>query len=180
MASRAASRYAKAVLAQASEEKNEELIYGNMKSIAQTLSSSKELRDVLNSPVIKADKKRDILREIFSDSQQVVKNLFDVLIDRNRTGILDDISEAYISVYNKAHGVVVAKVTTAVPLDAKLEAEILAKVKELTGSQKVNLEHKIDEDIIGGFILRIGDTQYDASAANQLDRIREEFSTRIV
>ena len=63
--------------------------------------------------------------------------------------------------------------------ESELEEKVLAKVKELTGSSKVSLEHKIDESIIGGFILRIGDLQYNASIANKLATIKREFSKSI-
>ena len=72
----------------------------------------------------------------------------------------------------------VAVVTTAVPLTAALEKKILAKVKELTGS-KVSLENKIDESIVGGFVLRIGDLQYDASVANKLNTLKREFTNSL-
>jgi F-type H+-transporting ATPase subunit delta len=69
----------------------------------------------------------------------------------------------------------VATVTTAVPLTKELEAKVLAKVKELTGND-VSLENKIDENIIGGFILRVGDLQYNASIANKLNTLKREFT----
>jgi F-type H+-transporting ATPase subunit delta len=69
----------------------------------------------------------------------------------------------------------VATVTTAVPLTKELEAKVLAKIKELTGND-VSLENKIDESIIGGFILRVGDLQYNASIANKLNTLKREFT----
>ena len=93
--------------------------------------------------------------------------------------MLAEVSNKYIELYNEEQGVKVAQVTTAVPLSNELEEKVLAKVKELTGSSKVSLEHKIDESIIGGFILRIGDLQYNASIANKLATIKREFSKSI-
>ena len=73
-------------------------------------------------------------------------------------------------------GIGVVEVTTAVSLTEALSEKVLAKVKELTGSDKVTLKSTIDESIIGGFILRIGDLQYNASIANNLAKIKREFS----
>ena len=81
-----------------------------------------------------------------------------------------------MNLYNEAQGVKVAKVTTAVPLSAELETKVLAKVKEMTGSDNVTIENTIDESIIGGFILRVGDLQYNASIANKLEILKREFS----
>ena len=72
----------------------------------------------------------------------------------------------------------IAHVTTAVPLTADLEKKILAKVTELTGN-KVSIENKIDESIIGGFVLRVGDLQYDASIANKLSSLKREFTNSL-
>ena len=102
-----------------------------------------------------------------------------VLVENKRTSILAEVSKKYIELYNEAQGVKLAQVTTAVPLSNELEEKVLAKVKVLTGSDKVTLERKIDESIIGGFILRIGDLQYNASISNSLAKIKREFSKSI-
>lgn len=179
MSSRAAIRYAKAVLSQAQEKGTAEVVFGNMKSITATLNASKELRNVLKSPVIKADDKRASLKAIFQGYDVSTLSLIDLLVDKNRSAILGDVAASYLELYNASKGIVSAKVTTAVELDSSLEAKILAKVKSITGSEEVSLEHHIDPSILGGFVLRVGDVQYDASVRNQLERVQKEFSKRI-
>jgi len=179
MASRAAIRYAKAVLDQSQEKGTSEVVFGNMKSIQGTLGASRELRNVLSSPVIKPEDKRASLKEIFKGYDPTVTSLIDLLVDKKRSALLGDVAAAYLRLYNESKGIVEAHVTTAVDLDKVLEDKILAKVKELTSSKEVTLEHHIDPSIIGGFVLRIGDIQYDASASNQLDRVHKEFSKRL-
>ena len=93
--------------------------------------------------------------------------------------MLNDVASSYIELYKESQGIKVARVTTAVALSPELEEKVLVKVKELTGSDKVTLESTIDESIIGGFILRIGDLQYNASIANSLAKIKREFSKSI-
>jgi F-type H+-transporting ATPase subunit delta len=73
------------------------------------------------------------------------------------------------------NGIEVAKVTTAFPITPDLEAKVLAKIKEFSTS-KITIENIIDPSIIGGFILRIGDQQYNASVANRLQELKREFS----
>ncbi len=179
MSKRAALRYAKAVLDRADETGNQEVVYGNMKSIEGTLSASKELRNVLNSPVIKAEDKRAALHSIFSGVSETTSSLIDILIHKNRSNILGEVATSYLGLYNESQGLVVAEVTTAVELDEALEAKVLKKVKEITGSDKAQLENTVDPKIIGGFILRVGDVQYDASISNQLDKVQKEFSKRL-
>lgn len=179
MSTRAASRYAKAVYAGAKESATEELVYGDMKSIAETLNGSRELRNVLDSPQFKSEDKRSSLHAIFSGVSELTTSLLDIIVDNSRAGLLEKVAIAYVQIYNEDNGIVTATVTTAVEMDAAMEDKIMAKIKEITGSEKVILEHKIDSDILGGFILRVGDMQYDASISNQLERVHKEFSKRI-
>ena len=73
------------------------------------------------------------------------------------------------------NGVEVAKVTTAFPMDSTLEAKVLAKIATFS-DKKVTIENTVDASIIGGFILRIGDKQYNASVANRLQVLKRELS----
>ena len=100
---------------------------------------------------------------------------FDILIENKRVDILQDVAKKYTFLFDQMNKTEVATVTTAVPLTKELEAKVLAKVKELTGND-VSLENKIDESIIGGFILRVGDLQYNASIANKLNTLKREFT----
>lgn len=179
MSTRAAIRYARAILDQAKERGTEEVVFGNMKSIDATLNASKELRNVLKSPVVKEEDKRASLQAIFKGYDPSTLSLLDLLVDKKRSAILGLVAQSYIALYNQLKGIVVAQVTTAVELDAALEAKVLAKVKEITQSTQVTLEHHIDPSIIGGFILRVGDVQYDASIENQFADVKKEFSKRL-
>ena len=174
--SKAAIRYAKAVLQQANDADLANVVFGDMQSVDATLEESKELRTVLNSPVIKNSDKQEALLKIFSAQTETTKTLIKVLVENNRIEALGDVAKGYIHLYNEQQGVKVAKVTTALPITSEIEAQVLSKVKELTGSDSVTLENVIDEEIIGGFILRVGDLQYNASIANKLGNLKREFS----
>ena len=177
--SKAGIRYAKAVLQHAIDSNDASIVFDDMQSVQSTLAGSKELRAVLKSPVIKAVDKKEALLTIFSGTSEIVKSLINILVDNKRVSILGAVSESYIYLYNESKGVKVAKVTTAVPLSEALEQQILVKVKEMTGSASVTIENSIDESIIGGFMLRVGDLQYNASIANQLGNLKREFSKSI-
>ena len=176
MSNKAAIRYAKAVLQQANDINVAEEMFDDMKSVYATIESSKELRSVLKSPVVKLNEKKEALLSIFSKLSTTTKRLIQVLVDNKRISLLGNVASSYMDLFNESKGVKVARVTTAVPLTPALEDKVLAKVKELTGSTSVTLENDIDASIIGGFILRIGDLQYNASISNQLGNIKREFS----
>lgn len=177
--SRAAIRYAKAILQHANDVKVVDEVFGDMKTVQQTIDASKELRLVLKSPIIKAEDKKQALLKIFADQSNTTHGLIELLVDKKRSDILGQVATSYVDLYNESKGVKVAHVTTAVPLSSGLEQTVLNKVKELTGSERVTLENTVDETIIGGFILRVGDIQYNASIANKLGKIKREFSKSI-
>lgn len=171
---RAAVRYAKAVLSLASDEKTADVVNTEMKLIATTISKNKELSDVLKSPVVNSSIKKSVLLEVFNNSSKSVLNLIDTLISNNRIDILNDVAQKYNQLFDASRGIELATVTTAVALTEDLKKKVLAKAKELTGKD-IEVENVIDESIIGGFILRIGDIQYNASITNQLNKLKKEF-----
>ncbi|MDB4298579.1 ATP synthase F1 subunit delta [Flavobacteriaceae bacterium] len=176
MSSRAAIRYAKAVLDQANHANISEVVFGDMKSIQATLAGSKELRVVLQSPVVKAEDKKQALLQIFEKNSDVTKALIQILTSNKRINLLGGVALAYVDLYNDSKGVKTATVITAVTLTPEIEAKVLSKLKEMTGSENITINNTIDERIIGGFILRVGDLQYNASIANQLGNLKREFS----
>lgn len=176
MGSKSANRYAKAVLQQATEENLADAVFIDMQAVAATIEGSRELRSVLKSPVIKASDKKEALHSIFKAESKSTQNLIDVLIENKRIDVLGDVASNYIALYNNARGVKVAQVTTAVPISSELEKLVLSKVEKITGSKNVTLENKVDASIIGGFILRVGDLQYNASIANNLNKLKREFT----
>lgn len=177
--SRAAIRYAKAILQKANENNTQAVVFGDMQSVYTTIEDSRELQAVLQSPVIKANDKKQALLKIFSGQSEITHSLINVLVDNKRTSLLSNVAKSYIDLYNEEQGVKVATVITAIPLSSELESKVMEKVKELTGSEKVTLKNEIDPTIIGGFVLRVGDIQYNASIANQFGNLKREFSKSI-
>ena len=174
-APRAAQRYAKAILDLAIDQNNAKETNENMKLLSNTIAASDDLQLMLTSPVVKSADKKAVLRQVFKDGNAITIGLFDILIENKRVDILQDVAKKYTFLFDQMNKTEVATVTTAVPLTKELEAKVLAKVKELTGND-VSLENKIDESIIGGFILRVGDLQYNASIANKLNTLKREFT----
>jgi F-type H+-transporting ATPase subunit delta len=132
----------------------------------------------LESPIVKSELKKSALLEIFNDANEITKGLIQTLVDNKRIAMLQEVAYKYIILHEKMKGEEVAYVTTAVPMTADLEKKILAEVKKATGN-KVTIENKVDEAIIGGFVLRVGDTQYDASIANKLNGLKREFTNSL-
>jgi len=176
MSTRAANRYAKALLDLALEEKQDEIVYDDMKLVAQTVSENAELQLVLDSPIFKiADKKEAVLKVFGTEICQLSTNLIGLLETNKRMSLLQLIATQYSVLYNEKKQSVEATVTTAIAIDDKMKSLILNKAEELANGKKVQLTNNIDESIIGGFILRVGDVQIDASIVNKLGNLKREL-----
>lgn len=172
---RAAIRYAKAILDLANSKGVAEAVNDDMKSIASTIENNSELSDFIQNPTTRVEVKESALLEVFADVNGVTKGLFHLLFENKRFEILDAIATEYSKVFDEGNGIEVAKVTTAIQMDAALEAKVLAKIATLS-DKKITIENIVDPAIIGGFILRIGDQQYNASVANRLQVLKRELN----
>jgi F-type H+-transporting ATPase subunit delta len=173
--SRAAIRYAKAILDIAQTSGTADAVNNDMKSIVNAVTESAELKDFLTSPIIKMDVKKSALSEIFSNIQKETTSLFHLLFENKRFEILESIAKEYNNLYDESNGIQVAKVTTAFPITPELEAKVLAKISEFS-NKKITIVNIVDPTIIGGFILRVGDQQYNASVASKLSELKREFA----
>jgi F-type H+-transporting ATPase subunit delta len=173
--SRAAIRYAKAILETAVSTGKANQVNDDMKSIINAVNSSADLKDFLASPIITSEVKMNVLSEIFGSVQADTKSLFRLLQENKRFEILEAIATQFNAQFDEMNGVEVAKVTTAFPITADLEAKILAKATSIS-TKKITIQNTVDPSIIGGFILRIGDKQYNASVSNRLQELKREFS----
>lgn len=172
---RAAIRYAKAVLSLANEQNSASKLNDDMKSIVNAVAESKDLSDMLQSPVIHSKVKKATLLEVFPNMNKLSVKLIDLLVENKRIDIIDVVAQKINMLFDESQGTQIAKVTTAIPLTKELEAKVLTKVKELTGND-AEVQNTVDESILGGFILRVGDIHYNASIANKLDKLKREFT----
>ena len=172
---RAAIRYAKATLEIAESKGVADAVSADMNSIASTISGNLELSTFIQNPTLKVEVKENALMEIFANTNNVTKSLFHLLFENKRFEILEGVAVEYSKLFDIMNGVEVAQVTTAIAMDAALEAKVLAKIATLS-DKKITIENTVDASIIGGFILRIGDKQYNASVANRLQVLKRELS----
>jgi F-type H+-transporting ATPase subunit delta len=176
--SRAAVRYAKAILDLAIDKKADVTLEKDMSLVVSTIQENGDLKDMLGSPVISGKVKKSILNGVFKGIHELGKGLIGLLVDKKRIALLSEVATQYIRLHEEYKGERVAYVTTAVPLSKDLQEKLLKEVEKLTGD-KVTLENQVDESVLGGFVLRVGDLQYNASIANKLDKIKREFTNSI-
>lgn len=173
--SKAAIRYAKAILDISLSSNNADKVNENMKLIADTISQNRELQVFLHNPVVKVEIKNQALNEIFKDAEKETDALFHLLAYNKRYELLMNTAIQYQNLYDTHNGIETVTVTTAHPMDAATEEKIVNKAKQFT-DKKIKLIKVVDEDILGGFIIRIGDNQVNASAKHKLREIKKELS----
>ena len=177
MGSRAASRYAKSLLSLSIDQKSLEEVNKDMKFVADTCKSSSELILLLKSPIVKTDKKLAILNAIFSNKiGKLVSSFIEIITKKKREAIILDIARAFNEQYNTHKNITSAKVSTAIALDKELKSKIMAIVKTASKGD-VEIEEEVNKDLIGGFVIKIGDQQVDSSINSKLQKLKREFST---
>jgi len=173
-------RYANSLMLLAEEKKIFKKITDDAELIFNTLNTSKEFRSVLKSPVIKSSDKKILLQKIFEKkiSNETVSFL-NFVVEKNREDILFDIFKEFLDLADRKNGVSKAKVSSAIELTDQLKQKVVDDFSKKT-NKKISANYNIDKDLIGGFIVRIEDTVYDASVKHQLSLLRKKFSEEII
>jgi len=176
---RVAKPYAKALFDLAVENKSLDAVFNDVTLMLSVYRESKELQVFLSSPVIKEEKKNEVLQNLFAAkvSKETISFLT-ILFKKSREYILGAICEAFIELYNHSKGIVVANVTAATKLTEAQKASIIKYFK--LGNVSINeiqIVEKIDPSILGGFIATVNNLQIDRSVKSQLSKVKKAFET---
>lgn len=168
-------RYALAFMTQAAEAGALETADADVAVLQNLLKESRELRQFIASPLFKAEKKASVMQAVLGDHVSAQTHSFvQFLITKGRIEHLASILSAYVSARDAEAGTVVAQVKTAIPLDAAAQTALTQKLETLTG-RNVRLETQTDASLIGGMVVRVGDTVYDGSVRHHLERLQERL-----
>lgn len=177
--SRATIRYAKSLLQLSIEQECLEQSYNDMMLIDSVCSENKELILLLKSPIIKTDQKLEILKKIFgSKLGEVSMRFVNIITNKKREPLLADIAKAFISQYKTHNNIEEATVTTAQALTLELKNKVIEYIKK-DKDRDVELTEIVDEKIIGGAIIRIGDRQLDTSVSSEISELRQMFNKNL-
>jgi F-type H+-transporting ATPase subunit delta len=175
--SRVASRYVKSLLDLAIERGQLEEVHRDMVLFDSVCRQNRNFVLMLMNPIIKHDKKREILNRLFSGKvSELTMAIFDIITRKNREPLLPEIARGFHRAYNKHKGIGNASVVTAVPLDNELRDTFNKIARSISGETQVELTERVDNDLIGGFVLTVGDQQVDASLRRKLKVLRTELS----
>lgn len=172
--SKVAKRYAQGLLDFTQESGNTESVYNEMKDIVKIMSQSKDLNQFFSTPIIDARKKEAIALEIFKDFSPVAKNIIRLVIKQGRESQLKGIAQEFINKVEDIKGTQRISLTSASKLSEQNIQKIIADSK-MVNVTNYDLETIIKPEILGGYILRVGDQQIDASVRTKLSNIKKEF-----
>lgn len=171
-----AFRYAKSLLDLAEERGLTEEVHKDMLFFKNTLEGSRPLVLMLKNPIVRSAKKDAVLNAIFKGRINPLSSAFiDIVARKNRESLLEEIAIEYIRLYDEKKGIEHATVITTTPLTEELRAKFKAMVAKKTGSQLVELTEKVNPNLIGGYVLQLGDQQVDASVRSQLNSLKLSF-----
>lgn len=171
-----AKRYAKSLFDLALEQGVLDTVNQDMQLLAAVCDSNRDLTLLLGNPIIHSDRKLSVLEAIFgSHVSKISMAFFRIITRKGREANLPAIAEEFVAQYKRSKGIATAIVTSAVGLDDGLRSEVYRIVRDSVKSE-VELIEKVDKRLIGGFVLRVGDKQYDASVAAELRKLTREFS----
>lgn len=172
MTHRVAYRYALALIGLADERKLTERIGQDMTLIQETLDENSLLRAVLSTPIIRPGLLDSVIKKIFEKHlTNEVLNLMSLLIHKGRGNLLDLVAENYLLILDERNNVMNAHITSAQELDEKAKADISAKLGSIMKTT-IRPSYKINPNLRGGFVAKVGDTLIDASIQNQLELLR--------
>jgi F-type H+-transporting ATPase subunit delta len=146
-----------------------------MNLVASTCKASDDLMLLLKSPIVKSDKKLSILKAVFDGKTgKLVSSFIEIITKKSREAIMADIAASFNTLYNAHNNVVSAKVSTAIPLDKELKEKIMAIVQK-NSDGNVEIEEEVNKELLGGFVIKIGDQQVDSSIQSKLQKLNREF-----
>lgn len=177
---RVASRYAKSLLDLAVEKGILDAVHADMNRFLEIEQISPDFVSLIKSPIVGSSKKLSVINALFgTKTSELTRSFFKLVSQKGRESFLPSIAREFHKQYNLHQGIQLAEVTTTFPIDDALRTEFKNIVKEITGKEKVELKEKINENLIGGFVLKVDDKQLDESISSHLRRLKLDFTQNL-
>ena len=170
----AARRYAEAAFDIGRADRTLETWERDLERLRDALAAG-ELRSLVEHPAVAFADKERVLRRVVGDVSSEALNLVLLMVRRGRPGAIDAMVDHFASLVRRHRGISLAEVRTALELDESQRAAVMDRLHELTGDE-IEINEVVDESLIGGITVRIGDRLYDASVRSRLERLRARLT----
>jgi len=175
LTSKVAKRYAQGLLDFTKESGQADTVFAEMKDVVKLMSESKDLNKFFLTPYIDANKKTEVANEIFKSFSPVSQNLIRLIIKNGRESQLKNVAQQFINKVEDINGIQRITLTTATQLSNENIEQILKSTNLVNASANFDIKVNVNPAILGGYILRVGDQQIDASVKSQLNKIKKDF-----
>ncbi|MCD9615525.1 ATP synthase F1 subunit delta [Chryseobacterium gleum] len=175
LTSKVAKRYAQGLLDFTNESGQTAAVFSEMKDVVKIMSESKDLNKFFLTPYIDAKKKIEVANEIFKGLSASSQNLITLVIKHGRESQLKNIAQEFINKVEDINGVQRITLTTATQLSKENIDQIIRSTNLVNVNSNFDLKLIINQDILGGYILRVGDQQIDASVKTKLNQVKKDF-----
>ncbi|MGK6340895.1 ATP synthase F1 subunit delta [Chryseobacterium sp. DT-3] len=176
LTSKVAKRYAQGLLDFTNETGQTAAVFSEMKDVKKIMSQSADLNKFFLTPYIDAKKKIEVADQIFKDFSVSSQNLIRLVIKHGRENQLKNIAQEFINKVEDINGVQRITLTTATQLSKENLDQILRSTSLVREGSNFDLNLNVKPDILGGYILRVGDQQVDASVKTKLNQVKKIFN----
>jgi ATP synthase F1 delta subunit len=167
-----AAVYARSLFEVAQEQDKLDVVRDQLGEFADALDSSRELQQFLFTPYFSTAEKEEGIDRAVTGADPVIVNFLKLLIENHRMPVIFRVRRAYDALWEEANRLLPVHVTSAIELDSKTVSQIGDQIAEQTG-QKVELSSEVDPDILGGIVVRVGNSVLDASVRSRLEKLRK-------
>lgn len=167
-------RYAKALFLLSKEKNVLDTVREDITSIDEVCENG-DFISLIESPIVKGSDKQTVLNKIFEGKiSDLSLSFLNLILKNKRESYIRDIARNFQDLYKQDQGIKTAVFTSPFAIDEKLKASIAELIKKSFNTE-VELKEEVNEDLIGGFILRVGDNQYDASVSSKLQDLKRDL-----
>ena len=171
-----ANRYAEALFQIGEEENKTDNLYNELKEVSSLITTNNDLNNVMKSPLVSKNEKIQLIDTLFAGKiDNDLKNFFKILVEKGRITSVEAIEATYKELLNEKNNILEGYVISAVPMDnekiKELETELSKKY-----NKNVTLENEVDQSILGGVLVRLGNTQIDGSVKTRLNNIKDQLT----
>ena len=171
-----ANRYAEALFQLSEEENITKEIYNELHDVVEVIKNNKELDNVLKSPLVAKNEKTQLIEALFNNKiNNDLKNFLKILVEMGRISSLKSIELTFKELLNDKHNIIEGTVISAIALTEKQVKELEEKLSKKY-NKNVTLENEVDQSILGGVLVRLGNTQIDGSVKTRLNNIKDQLT----
>ena len=170
-----ATVYARSLFEVAQEKDKLDVVRDQLGAVADAIDESRELQTFFFSPYFSTAEKEDGLDRVVSDADPAVLNFLKLLIEKHRMPVVFRIRATYDALWEDENKLLPVQITSAVELDKQIVSQLGDRIAEQT-DRKVDISADVDPDILGGIVVRVGNSVLDASVRNRLDQLRRQVA----